>query len=227
MRKGVLCLLVFGSLFLVLPWANAQVGEADVAIGFGTAHDKSNGTGLDYNDLSSCSASSDAACSTNSSHLSGLMMGFSGDYMLKKRYGVGAEVSFQPAQQTYVNFNAISPGESIKSRLTFYDFNGIVRPVSTKRAALQFEGGLGGANLKFYDDISGSSIVGNVNSSEYLASSNHFQLHAAVSVPIYLKDGFFVRPQFDLHYVPNLSQQYNSDVVTQGMVYVGYSFGGR
>lgn len=227
MRKGVLCLLVFGSLFLVLPWANAQAGAVDVAIGFGTVHDKSNGTGLDYNDLSSCSVSTDPACSTSSSHLSGLMMGFTGDYMLRKHYGFGAEVSFQPAQQTYVSFNAISPGESINSRMIFYDFNGVARPVSTKHAALQFEGGLGGANLRFYDNISGSSIVGNVNSSQYLSSSNHFQLHVSAEVPIYLKGGFFIRPQFDFHYVPNLNQQYNSDVVTQGMVYVGYSFGGE
>lgn len=224
-KRVFLCLLVFGSLCLSLPFASAQTGSFDASIGFGSAHDKANGTGLDYNYLTSCTTSNDALCSSPSEHLSGLMMGFSGEYMLTKRYGVGADVTFQPTQHQYVSFNAVSPGESIKSRMTFYDFDGIARPIRNKFAALQLNGGFGGANLRFYDNISGGGTLGSANSSQYFSSANHFQLHAGVAVPIYLKSHFFVRPEFDIHYVPNLSQQYDSDLVTQGMVWVGYSFG--
>ena len=155
------------------------------------------------------------------------MMGFNGDYMLTKKYGVGGEVTFQPGKQTYADFNAISPGETIQSRITFYDFNGIVRPIRTKRAALQFEGGFGGTNQRFYDNVSSSSTVGNSNSSQFFSSANHFQLHAAVAAPIYFKHDIFIRPQFDIHYVPNLDQQYNNTVVTQAMIWLGYTFGGK
>ena len=34
------------------------------------------------------------------------MLGFGGDLMLWKKFGVGADVNFQPAKQTYVNLNA-------------------------------------------------------------------------------------------------------------------------
>jgi hypothetical protein len=226
-KRTLMCLMLFCSLCVVLPLANAQKGSTDLSFGLGTIHDKSIGTGLDYDYLTSCTTSTDSLCSTNASHLSGVVMGFSGDYMLTRRFGVGADVVFQPAKQDYVNFNAVSAGEKIQSRMTFYDFNGVAKPIQTKRAALQVEGGFGGANLKFYDSVNASSNLGNTNSSEYISSANHFQLHAGVSAPIYFKDHFFIRPQFDIHYVTNLDQQYGRDLVTQGMVWVGYSFGGQ
>lgn len=220
----MLCALLFCSLFLGLSCAQAQVGAVDAAIGFGTMQNGANGTGLDYTDLSSCVPDT-GYCSSGSKHLGGMAMGFSGQVMLTKKYGVGGEVMFQPAQQDYVNFYNLGVNEAIKSRMTMYDVNGIVRPLRSKNAALQFEGGFGGASVRFYDTYSSSSSLGNSNNAAFLSSANHFQLHAGVAVPIWTKKGFFVRPQFDIHYVPNLSDQYKNDLVTQATLWVGYSFG--
>ena len=43
---------------------------------------------------------------------------------------------------------------------------------------------------------------------------------------IFVKDNIFIRPQFDVHYVPNL-HQFGSNVVTEESVWVGYRFGGQ
>lgn len=228
MKRCFLCVALFCSLCLTLPLANAQAGSFDAAIGFGTVNNGSVGSGLDYPSLYNygvlvpCTAATDAYCSGNASHLGGFFLGFNGDYMLTKKYGVGAELGFQPSQQNYVSFGAVSPGESVKSRLLLYDINGIVRPYSRKHFALQAEGGFGGASLRFYDTISASSLSG--NQSQYISSANHFQLHAGVGIPIYLKSHFFIRPQFDIHYAPNFSQDYSSDVITKETLWVGYSF---
>jgi len=227
-KRTLLCLLLFSSLCLSLPLASAQSG--DVSFGLGTVHDKATGSGLDTNSLLSCSPASDASC-VLTGHLAGVMMGFNGNFMLTKKYGVGGDVVFQPARQNFAVLTPVSAtnsqGENIQSRLTFYDFNGIAQPIKNKRLAVQVFGGFGGANLRFYDTLTGSSTIGSSNSSQYLSSANHFQLHAGVGVPFYFKEHFFVRPQFDIHYVPNLDQQYGRDIVTQGMVWVGYTFGGQ
>jgi hypothetical protein len=226
MKRGYITPLFFFAC-LTATLAHAQAGSLDIGMGFGTAQASSAGVGLDYTNLSNCSAATNSYCSTNSKGLAGVTMGFHGNYMLTNRYGVGAEIGFQPAKQDYVSFDSISTGEYIKSRMTFYDFNGIARPLRNKYSALQFEGGFGGANLKFYDVLTSASTLGSGASTQYLSSANHFQLHAGVSVPIYLKHNIFVRPEFDVHYVPGLTDQYGSNTVTQAMVWVGYSFGRR
>ena len=43
---------------------------------------------------------------------------------------------------------------------------------------------------------------------------------------IYVSGNFFIRPQFDIHYVPNFIQ-FGTNLVTEEMVWVGYSFGNR
>ena len=150
--------------------------------------------------------------------------------MLWKYFGVGAEVNFQPARQNYLVFQQQSAGaygDILQSRTTFYDFNGIAQPISTKRFALQFQGGIGGTNVKFYEQLSSSSaILGNSQSTQFFGSSNHFQVHAGAGVQVYVTDHIFVRPQFDLHYVHNFSQ-FGSNAVPSATVWVGYSFGDR
>lgn len=149
--------------------------------------------------------------------------------MLWKHFGVGADVSFQPAKQDYINLNASAAANglstlTLQSRMTLYDFNGIVQPYKGKKAALKLIGGIGGANLKFYEAGSSSSFIGSQNFSQYFQSSNHFQVHGGVGVQIYVTDHMFVRPQFDVHYVHNLNE-FGRNLVTQESVWVGYTFG--
>jgi len=162
-------------------------------------------------------------------------MGFGGDLMLWKKLGgqlgVGAEVGFQPAKENYINLNASAAAsglssESIQSRMTLFDFNGIYEPVNNKKVTLKLEGGIGVANLKFYESGSSSSVLGSQSQSQYFQSANHFQVHGGVGVQIYVSGNFFIRPEFDVHYVRNLTQ-FGSNIVTAEMVWVGYSWGDR
>jgi hypothetical protein len=158
-------------------------------------------------------------------------MGFGGDLMLKKKFGIGAEVALQPGKETYVNLNASAAAngltaEAIQSRMTLFDVNGIYQPISTKKVALKLQGGIGGANLKFYESASSSSVLGSQSQSQYAQSANHLNVHGGVGVDIFVTDHIYVRPQFDVHYIPNLTQ-FGSSVVLDGMVWLGYSFGDR
>jgi hypothetical protein len=173
--------------------------------------------------------------------LGGVFMGLGVNLMLWEHFGVGMEVSFQPNKPTYAAIPAElpivvggltgSPGQAataFQERTTFYDFNGIYQPWKTEKAELQLIGGFGGANTKSYynQSSSGSLLGGSSSSSQYAGSTNHLNLHAGVAVQIYLTDHMYLRPQFDFHYVPGMSQ-FGSKMVMQEMVWIGYTMGDR
>jgi hypothetical protein len=214
----------------------------DVNLGFGAAQASATGTGIegDYTYTNSgnfggqCLVGSTPTCAPTSS-LSGFMMGVGANLMLWKHFGVGMEAVFQPGRQNYAQIpteifastgQIIQPAYPLQTRVTFYDFNGIYQPVSTKRANLQLIGGIGGTNVKSYLGTSTSSLLGSTSYGSYLSSSNHFNVHAGVGVQIYLTDHVYVRPQFDLHYVPNFIQ-FGTNLVKQEMVWIGYTIGDR
>ena len=212
-------------LFLLLvcaPFAGAQT-SFDLNVGFGAAHDASNGGGIDnlnaINPGAICTPNTgDVNCQTNPS-LSGFFLGFGGDVLLKKHYGFGMEASFTPSRSNY---------GPLEFRQTFYDFNGEYVPVNEKRVQLKLMGGIGGSKTGFA--VNESSCVGTAacsNQVEPYANANHFQLHFGAGVEIFVTDHIFIRPQFDLHFVPGFTDQFNSNLVPQGMVWVGYSWGDR
>jgi hypothetical protein len=217
-----------------IPYAAAQ-STFDFNVGFGAAQDKAATTGLDSNPTTgvffSCQFSSDPTCVKTSS-LSGFMLGVGGNLILWKHFGVGANISIQPAKQTYATFqqqvvSTQTPGYSVQSRTTFYDFDGIVLPYRTKKAEFQLIGGVGGANIKFYEaEQATDALAGAQNISQYYGSGNHFQVRGGVGVQFYVTDHMFLRPEFDVHYVTNMNQ-FGSKVVTEEMVWLGYSFGGQ
>ncbi len=164
--------------------------------------------------------------------MSGFALGIGVNLMLWKHFGVGMDASLQPGKQNYAELPANPlyglPPSTIQSRVTFYDFNGILQPVSTKKASLQLIGGIGGVNTKFYENyVASGSPLGSSNYSQYASSANHFQVHGGVGVQLYVSGNIFVRPQFDIHYAPNLTEQFGSNAAWQGMVWVGYTFGDR
>ena len=115
-------------------------------------------------------------------------------------------------------------------RQDFYDFNAYLCAVNTKRVTLQLQGGIGGAHTGFAVNESGSCVGTAVCTSaqaEPIGSSNHFQIHAGIGVSLFVTEHIFIRPQFDLHYAPGLTSQFGSNVVPEGMVWVGYNFGDR
>jgi hypothetical protein len=224
---------LFFLLLFCIQLADAQ-SQFDIAVGFGAVQDKASTNGIEgdptsANFFNGCAVGSTSTCTAPKS-LSGFMIGFQGNLLLWKMFGLGAEVTVQPAKANYVTFPASAinaGGANLQSRATFFDFNGIMQPVKTKKAALQLEAGIGGANLKFYAAGSTTNaITGTQNFSQYFGSSNHFQVHAGAGVNIYVSGGFIIRPQFDIHYVPNLTQ-YGRNLVTEETVWVGYSWGSQ
>jgi hypothetical protein len=211
-----------------VPMVHAQ-SAFDINIGFGAAQDKATSTQLDQS-LLPCTANDAYLPCVSPSSLSTFMLGFGGDLILWKNFGVGAEVNIQPAQQKYVDLSSQAAASglstlSLNSRLTLYDFDAIYEPVNQKKVAVKIKGGIGGANIKFYEGGSYSnSVIGSQNVNQYFGSSNHFAVHGGFGVQIYLTDHIFVRPEFDIHYVNNLSQ-FGSNLVKEEMVWLGYSWG--
>lgn len=218
-----------------VPLASAQ-SSVDFMMGFGTAHDGANSNGLDNSALTQCSPIGSTSVLTGGTctatpSLGGFFLGIGGDVILWKHFGIGAEVNVQPSKSQYIvlpasDGNAATP---LNYRQTFYDFNAIYEPVNTKRVTVQLEAGPGGAKTSLSE--SASECVGSacVSESEPLVNGNHFQVHFGAGVSIFVTEHIFIRPQFDVHYVPNFTNQpgFNSNVVTAGTVWVGYNFGSR
>jgi hypothetical protein len=204
--------------------ARAQ-GSFDLALGFGTQHAKATGTGIDESTLAPClSVATDASCQLTPA-LGGLFMGFEGDAMLNKHMGFGGELNFQPTKGNY---------GPIQSRELFYDFDALYAPINRKNVQFRIEGGVGGAH--FGSSYTQTSCVGSAvceSQTESVGSSSHFQVHVGAGVQFYVKDHFFIRPQFDFREVPGLSgtygstsvYQYGSNQVIGFTVWVGYNFG--
>jgi len=194
--------LLFGGVKL----ASAQSG--DVSFGLGTLMDGSNHQQIDtFGDGNLY----------NTPEMTGLFGMFAGDYMFRPHFGVGAETSFRFGQGAYAGLNY---------RPIFYDVNAVYQPISNSHNIVpDFQAGLGATKLSFYysqqfcDTFAGCST-----SNQYIESSEHFQLHAAVGVKIYVKGGIYVRPAFDVHWVNNF-YQFKSGWVPQYTVSLGYTFG--
>ena len=142
------------------------------------------------------------------------------DFMIKPHFGVNGEYSFRFGQADYL------PAAALKVRPTFYDFNAVFQPYAgDKRIVPVIEGGIGGAKLSLYFNQQGCVTSICQNSSQVVATANHFLLHGAVGVKIYVKGGIFIKPQFDARWVHHLDQQYGRNFVPEYTVAVGYTFG--
>jgi len=189
---------------------------AEINVGFGTAHDKASSTGYDSGTGLSCTTGSTCV---RTPALSGFFMGFGGTIMLSKHAGFGGEASLQPAKQDYAGLN---------SRQIFYDVDAVYAPVNEKKVSLRLLGGIGGATTRY--SVTQSSCVGTAVCSTQTASygsSNHFQIHAGAGVQVYVTEHIFIRPQFDIHYVPSFTNQWGSNLAPGAMVWLGYSVGDR
>jgi hypothetical protein len=202
--------------------ASAQ-STFDAGVGFGTAHAPATGAGIEnansINAFAGCTPSAaDPNCQATPS-LGGFFLSIGGEWMLDKHYGFGAEVSVHPAKSDY---------GPLQYRQTFYDFNGVYAPVSQKRWAILLQGGIGGAKTGF--SFTQSGCVGTAvcsTSSQPVGSTNHFQVHMAAGVQLYVTEHVYVRPEFSVHYIPNFTEQFGSNWATQGTIWLGYTLGDR
>jgi hypothetical protein len=144
---------------------------------------------------------------------------FGADFMIKPHFGINAEYNFRFAQANFL------PVAGLNVRPAFYDFNAVYQPISgDKRVVPVIEGGIGGAKLSFYATQSCTPPL-TCTQSQFYTSSSHFQVHGGFGVKLYFKSDIFIKPQFDLHWVDNLNQQYARNLVPAFTVSIGYTFG--
>ena len=147
---------------------------------------------------------------------------FGADYMFRPHLGFNGEYAFRFAQAPYL------PAVGLNMRPSFFDFNAVYEPTisSDSRVVPVLYGGIGVARVSLY--VAQNCTVTGINcSSSYPAgiNANHFQVHAGAGVKIYVKGNIFIKPQFDFHYVPNLTDQFAHNYVPQATISIGYTFG--
>lgn len=144
------------------------------------------------------------------------------DFMFRPHLGVNGEYAFRFSRAPFL------PGDSLNMRPVFYDLNAVWQPLSGKRIVPVLEGGIGLAKVALYAAQT-TSITGVSNTSSFPAGSdrNHFQLHLAAGLKIYVRGNLFIKPQFDLHYARHLTDQFGRNLVPQYSGSVGYTFGAR
>lgn len=155
--------------------------------------------------------------------MGGLFGGFGVTVMFRKHLGIDGEYALKFRRADYL------PDDSLVVRPMFYDLNAVWEPFSSKGRFIPFlEGGFGGAKMKLYFSQS-TSLTGVTSLSGFSAGSdtNHFQLHGAIGMKVYIHGNLFVKPQFDIHYATHLTDEYGRNAVLQYMINVGYTFGQR
>lgn len=196
-------------LCMAATFANAQAG-LDVFAGVGTASDSSSNQQLNTFGTGNFTTPS----------MAGVFGKFGADVMFKPWIGVGGETDFRFAQGAYTG---------LSYRPFFYDFNAILMPTGRKFKYVvpEFQVGIGGTKLSFYENSSYCNILsGCSSSSATVASSNHFQTHLAAGIRFYANQHLFIEPKIDAHYVNNFFQ-FGSNWVPEYSASVGWSFGER
>jgi hypothetical protein len=152
--------------------------------------------------------------------MGGLFGQFGVDFMFRPKLGINAEYTLHFSRVDFL------PNDSLKMRPMFADLNAVYQPFG-KRVAPVLEGGFGIAKISLYS--TGTPITGVTNISSFTAGSdrNHFQLHGAAGLKFYLRGNVFFKPELDLHYATNLTNQFGRNLVIGYIIQAGYTFGGR
>ena len=211
----LLALLLFGG----VNGAHAQ--RVSAYFGLGSAKDRA---GTTSNSTNACQTGQlfDGLICEPGPTIGGLFGVFGLDVRFKRHLGINAEYTFHFKQVPFL------PDDSLNMRPAFYDVNVMWMRVAGKRIAPLLEGGGGGARLGLRS-TSTTPITGITNTSSFPAGSrpNHAQLHFGAGLKFYVRGNIFIKPQFDLHYVFNFTDQFGRNLVPQYTGSVGYTFGGR
>jgi hypothetical protein len=211
----LLCALVLVSA------AGAHAQRISAYFGLGSAKDRAGTTSNGTNTCPTGQLFDGLICEPGPT-IGGLFGTFGVDVRFKRHLGINAEYAFHFKQVPFL------PLDSLNMRPAFYDVNVMWMRVAGNRIAPLLEGGAGGARLGLRS-TSTTPITGITNLSSFPAGSrpNHAQLHFGAGLKFYVKGNIFVKPQFDLHYVFNFTDQFGRNLVPQYSGSVGYTFGGR
>ena len=201
--------------------ASAHAQRVSAYFGLGSAKDRAGTTSNGANTCPTGQLFDGLICEPGPT-IGGLFGTFGVDVRFKRHLGINAEYAFHFKEVPFL------PLDSLNMRPAFYDVNVMWMRVAGKRIAPLLEGGAGGARLGLRS-TSTTPITGITNLSSFPAGSrpNHAQLHFGAGLKFYVKGNIFVKPQFDLHYVFNFTDQFGRNLVPQYSGSVGYTFGGR
>jgi len=201
--KSILSTVVILVLGLVASATEAHAQEVSAYLGFGSAHDSSNGSQIE--------TFSDGTL-YRTPGLGGFFMALGASVFVNKQVGVGADLSWRAPQGDYAG---------LKYRPSFYSFDGIFRPArwTTTRLEPELRAGIGGARVRYYfdDQTACNQVPG-------CPESTHFHVHLGLATRIYIADHIFLRPAVDVHYINNFSE-FGSNWVPQYSMGIGYGFG--
>jgi hypothetical protein len=138
----------------------------------------------------------------------------SGDFLLKKNFGVMGEISWRASEAIYDGYQPYRP--------IFWDFNGVYVPQLGKHAAAELSAGIGAESTRFYNNYYTCNYVSCTNYS----TSTHFMGQFGAGLKLYARGGLFVRPEVHLYLVNNNNEYTSSRVVRYGAS-IGYTFGER
>ncbi len=195
-------------MFLLATSAHAQ--QFDVAFGVGTVGGQPASDGQPIDPITGA-----VPDHLNQSINGGGYPAFSGDFLFKKWFGVGAEVAWR-GHQTFDEFQQ-------PYRPILYDFNAIAAPYLSKRVQVEGQGGIGWESIRFYTpflNCSGGAFGGQCTN---FVSSNHFLVHAGGGIRFYVTNGFFIRPEGHIYFVRN-NVEFSGPRVTRYGVSIGYAF---
>lgn len=138
---------------------------------------------------------------------------FSGDYLLFHNFGVGGEIAWKASRGLYQGFQPYRP--------VLWDLNGIYAPPLGRHAAVELMAGVGALSSRFYQN---QYVCGFTGCTNYI-SSNHFAGHFGGGLRLYVKGGFFIRPEAHVYLIRN-NEEFDAGHVTRVGASIGYSFGG-
>ena len=192
-------------LSLLAPIAGAQT-RFDAYFGLGTATVGSTHQSIDF---------SGSGVSLSTPSMDGLFGTFGGAVMLKRGIGFGGQATLRFRQGDYAG---------LEYRPVFYSFNAIWTPRLGDRIMPEFQAGLGGVNMRFYNPYFYYFNYDTGQYTNYAGSTNHFQLHASAGLRIFLTYHIFIRPTLDYHWVNNFTW-FKSNSVPSYSIAIGYTTG--
>jgi hypothetical protein len=158
------------------------------------------------------SASSASGSYSPQSLTGGAYPSFSAGVLIKRNFGINGEISWRASQAVYQGYQPFRP--------IFYDFNGVFAPRVAKNAVAELMAGIGAESSRFYQPYYSCGFTGCTN----YTSSNHFLGHFGAGLRLYVRGGFFVRPEAHLYLVNN-NVEFSSARVTRYGASIGYTFG--
>jgi hypothetical protein len=146
----------------------------------------------------------------------GTFLGFSGDFLFPKHYGIEGEVFWRAKQNTYNPFISGQPFRPI-----FWDFNGIYERNFAKRVGVELLAGIGEESVRFYQPFITCSFTSCTN----YTSVGHFMGDFGGGLRLYVTPNVFVRPEARVYLIRN-NFEFSSGHAERFSVSIGYTFGG-